>query len=138
MRMTAVPATTPGETPMPLRRRMSARSRRGGGGLLAKAGAHERHQRLDGGCLVDAFGADANGRAARRGEQQDPHDALAVHLARIARHPHLRLITRREVDELRGGACVHAELVDDDDVTRGHAVERLPFSYARGAPPPLA
>ena len=54
-----------------------------------------------------------NRRPARRRQQQDAHDALAVHLARVARHADVRLEPRRQVHELRRGARVHAELVHD-------------------------
>src|SRR5439155_17459043 len=59
-------------------------------------------------------------------EEEDAHDALAVHLAPIARDAHVRLEARRQVNELGRRARVHSQLVDDRYGTGGHNTRNAP------------
>ena len=96
---------------MPLRRRMR---------ILPETRVDQLRQRLDRLALIGALGRDGDGRSARGREQENPHDALAVHLPGLARDPHVRLKPGRQMDEFRRRARVHAELVHDRHVFRSH------------------
>ena len=101
----AGPTAMPAETPMPVRRST----------FLPKSDLDQLRQRVDGRLLVGAVGGDRDRRAARRRQQQNSHDALAVHHLRVAADADLRLEARRQVDEPRRGPRVQPELVDDGD-----------------------
>src|SRR2546430_1264649 len=128
IRITARPATMPGDTPIPVRRIMSSprlvrrrdpvltalwsagrrRVRR-----LTEAGGDQRRERLDRIAFVGAVRPDRDRRSSRRRKQQNSHDALAVDLAFGARDADARLEAGGEVDEPRRRACVDAPLIHD-------------------------
>src|SRR5687768_17411542 len=70
----ACPTAIPGETPMPLKCTVTARSC-----VFSEPPAHEIGQRVDRQHFVVAFGAHHDGGAGGRGQQQDTQDRLPVH-----------------------------------------------------------
>jgi len=76
---------------------LAAEQRRG----LAKARFNQPHERVHRRRLVQPLSADHQRGAARRRQQQDPHDALPVHHLAIPPDADLRAELRGEVDEPR-------------------------------------
>ena len=77
-------------------------------GRLVESALDQRAQRRDRRRLVRAVGGDPDRAALRRGQQQQAHDALAVHFALAARDADVRGEPAGGVDELRRRARVQA------------------------------
>src|SRR5207248_8502227 len=113
MRITARPETMPGETPMPVNRVTTSQ----GVAFFPEPRGDQGDERLHGVALVSTVGGDRDRRPTGGGEQQDAHDALAVHFARVPGDSHVRLEPGRKVDESCRGPRVHAQLVYDSHGT---------------------
>src|SRR3954453_5658883 len=84
----------------------------------------ERLDGVDRRGFVLAIRFDGDSRAAPGGEQEDAEDRLAIDLFVAFADLDVGTKSRGGVDELRGGACVQAELVFDLDVALDHDAAR--------------
>src|SRR6266850_2718379 len=87
----------------------------------------DRGERLLG---VGAFGLDGYGGALAGGEHHHAHDAFRIDPPLVARDPDLRSERARGLGELRRGARVQAQLVDDFSGGASHR-STGPRSYGR-------
>src|SRR5690606_21580775 len=83
--------------------------------VLAEAVREQLGDRLVRRAGVVALDAKANAAAAGRGQHHQAHDALGVYRLAVELDPHLAVEFRGEIDQLRRGAGVQSELVDDFD-----------------------